>query len=221
MLKKALMSFLTITVALLSLSVIAIPPENLATLKKQITEYYQNGTFEHDVAQVVFPAKQYLKQRVQNNTDNQKLAIVFDIDDTCVTHFNDLQKIDYGQTSAYIFNVILQHVGNIPIPPVRDLYNYAKNNHVAIFLITGRPQGDRSVTEKLLNASGYTGWTRLYLTPRGYHEKSAAYFKTAIRKQLTNVGYDIVLNIGDQVSDLTGGYADMTVKIPNPLYFVP
>ena len=221
MLKRALVLLTSIVIFSFSCSILATPPENLATLKKQVTEYYQTGAFEHDVAQAVFPAKQYLKKRVKNNTDNQKLAVVFDIDDTCVTHYKDLKKIDYGQTSAYIFNVILQHVTNSPIKPVRELFNYAKAHHVAIFLITGRPQADSSVTKKLLKASGYTGWTKLYLTPRGYHEKSAAYFKTAVRKQLTNAGYDIVLNLGDQVSDLTGGYADMTVKVPNPLYFVP
>ena len=35
------------------------------------------------------------------------------------------------------------------------------------------------------------------------------------------LGYDIVANFGDQLSDLTGGFADKTFKLPNPMYFLP
>jgi hypothetical protein len=33
-------------------------------------------------------------------------------------------------------------------------------------------------------------------------------------------GYDIVVNAGDQESDLEGGHADRAFKLPNPFYFV-
>lgn len=35
-----------------------------------------------------------------------------------------------------------------------------------------------------------------------------------------DLGYDIVANFGDQYSDLQGGCADRTYKLPNPTYFV-
>jgi len=31
-------------------------------------------------------------------------------------------------------------------------------------------------------------------------------------------GYAIVVNIGDQMSDLDGGFAERTFKLPNPFY---
>jgi HAD superfamily, subfamily IIIB (Acid phosphatase) len=31
----------------------------------------------------------------------------------------------------------------------------------------------------------------------------------------------IVLSLGDQQSDLTGGYAERTFKLPNPVYYLP
>ena len=34
-------------------------------------------------------------------------------------------------------------------------------------------------------------------------------------------GFRIVANFGDQFSDLKGGYADKTFKLPNPTYFLP
>jgi hypothetical protein len=30
-----------------------------------------------------------------------------------------------------------------------------------------------------------------------------------------------VANLGDQFSDLDGGFSDRTFKIPNPMYFLP
>ena len=34
-------------------------------------------------------------------------------------------------------------------------------------------------------------------------------------------GAHIVLNLGDQFTDLEGGYAERPVKLPNPMYFLP
>jgi HAD superfamily, subfamily IIIB (Acid phosphatase) len=41
------------------------------------------------------------------------------------------------------------------------------------------------------------------------------------RAHIESLGYDIVGNFGDQFSDLNGGFADETFKIPNPMYFLP
>ena len=54
-----------------------------------------------------------------------------------------------------------------------------------------------------------------------YHGKSAIVYKTTIRKQLTDDGYTIVFSMGDQNSDLKGGFAEKGYKLPNPFYIVP
>ena len=41
------------------------------------------------------------------------------------------------------------------------------------------------------------------------------------RRTLAEQGYVIVLNMGDQESDLAGGHAERTFKMPNPFYRVP
>jgi predicted secreted acid phosphatase len=47
-------------------------------------------------------------------------------------------------------------------------------------------------------------------------------YKSMTRQHIEqDLGYDIVANFGDQYSDLSGGYADMTYKIPNPMYYLP
>ena len=47
------------------------------------------------------------------------------------------------------------------------------------------------------------------------------HYKSATRKHIESLGYDIVANFGDQFSDLKGGAADKTFKLPNPNYFLP
>ena len=49
------------------------------------------------------------------------------------------------------------------------------------------------------------------------------HYKTATRASTSSqdLGYDIVANFGDQFSDLNGGFADRTFKMPNPNYFLP
>ena len=46
-------------------------------------------------------------------------------------------------------------------------------------------------------------------------------YKSLTRQHIESLGYDIVANFGDQFSDLNGGFADQTFKIPNPMYFLP
>ena len=47
-------------------------------------------------------------------------------------------------------------------------------------------------------------------------------FKIQARKALLDEGYNIIANIGDQQSDLDGGYpvVDCQFKLPNPFYLI-
>ena len=46
-------------------------------------------------------------------------------------------------------------------------------------------------------------------------------YKSGTRAYIESQGYDIVGDFGDQFSDLLGGYADKTFKMPNPNYYLP
>ena len=50
---------------------------------------------------------------------------------------------------------------------------------------------------------------------------TTVHYKSATRAHIESLGYDIVANFGDQFSDLEGGHADRTFKLPNPNYFLP
>lgn len=137
------------------------------------------------------------------------------------------------------------------IPDVLRLFNKLIQTGFKVFLVTGRDEETlgQVTVENLLN-EGYFGYERLILRYNnlmklikygvllykelvivncGYTDRSAAYkgqgaiaYKSAMRKQLTEEGYRIWGNTGDQWSDLQGEYiGNRTFKLPNPMYFVP
>ena len=46
-------------------------------------------------------------------------------------------------------------------------------------------------------------------------------YKSGVRAHIESQGFEIVGNFGDQFSDLIGGFADKTFKLPNPNYYLP
>ncbi len=89
-----------------------------------------------------------------------------------------------------------------------------------MFFISGRPPTLQQATERNLREQGYK-WTGVIVLPEGAHFASAMDFKAPERHRLTEQGYTIILALGDQESDLRGGYAERTFKLPNPVYFLP
>jgi putative acid phosphatase of HAD superfamily subfamily IIIB len=89
-----------------------------------------------------------------------------------------------------------------------------------VHFITGRPPELREATERNLRDRGYA-WDGVILLPSGAHFASAVDFKAAERRKLAEQGFSIILSMGDQQSDLDGGYAERTFKLPNPVYFLP
>lgn len=204
---------------------IAVEPQpNLDLYKKQLLSYYDTGAYAKDIALVTQQALNYLKQRLYENahsTTPKKLAIVFDIDETVLSNFKYIREVDF----AFILKYVPQKqplAEDTLIPAVSTLYRAAIKHHVAVFFITGRPEKLREATILNLRRVGFHSWTALFLKPNNYpKEKSAANYKIPVRKKIVNAGYDVIMNIGDQYSDLVGGYADKVFKLPNPFYYIP
>ena len=75
-------------------------------------------------------------------------------------------------------------------------------------------------TARNLREQGYE-WIGLILLPDCAQFASAVDFKAPERRKIIEHGYTIILNVGDQESDLKGGYAERTFKLPNPVYYLP
>ena len=58
--------------------------------------------------------------------------------------------------------------------------------------------------------------------PEEDKEKSIVPFKSRARAKIEREDkVTIIANVGDQRSDLEGGHAECTFKVPNPFYFIP
>ena len=199
---------------------------SLAETKRQVREYVASGRYEADIAHVAGQARAYLERRASGGG---KLAIVLDIDETSLSNRPSLEINDYGfivagpcdlERGPCGFVAWAQMARAAPLGPVLTLVRAARERGVAVFFLTGRPERLRAATERNLRAAGYE-WTGVLLRPDDLVTKSAAEFKAPERRKLVEQGYTIIVNIGDQMSDLDGGYAERTYKLPNPFYFVP
>lgn len=197
-------------------------PENLNILKMQLKHYHDSGQYTADIDKVTAEAQAYLAKRIVENQQTnikKKLAVVFDIDETSLSNYQNILTDDFGYIPK-LASLQIQQANDPAIAGTLKLYKFAKANHVAIFFISGRHENLKDATIKNLQQAGYTTWSALYLTPLNYHEKSIIPFKSSVRKSIAAAGYDIVFSIGDQDSDLQGGYEDKPFKLPNPFYYI-
>jgi predicted secreted acid phosphatase len=216
---------------------------NAGDLTAALTAYHDSGVYEQQIAKVDAVAVKWLnKFRAQRAASarkaraahhkpakdrrhgqkhpswQKKAAIVFDVDETLLSNWTAIvaDGFVYGPKSQA---EAVDEIGTA-IKPSLDLYNLAKAKGIEIFLITGRGEAVRDHTASNLAREGFTDYKQLVLKPAGFTGTTVAY-KAGARKAIEDQGYDILATVGDQYSDLAGGYADFAVKLPNPFYYLP
>lgn len=195
----------------------ALEPDNLYTLKQQINGYVSSGEYGKAITTVAMDANKYLLKRIPRGVKgNKKMAVVFDIDETTLSNLGHIQANDYGYIPK-VWDAWVAEGKAKAIFPMQTVYDTAVRNKVDVFFITGRKVSDAPGTEKNLREVGYDTWTRIIYKPDDFKESARA-FKIDMRRKLTAEGYVIILNVGDQNSDLVGGYAEKFFKLPNPFY---
>jgi hypothetical protein len=175
-------------------------------------------------------------------------AIVLDVDDTTLTTWNYelVSNWAYNPTTnaQYVTGQLFPAT-----PGMVDMVKGAAAQGYAIFFITGRPASQEAATLGNLTSdgigvdAGYPAPTTLKDGEDGLFTKPAVadypaylktacagdpngscttiHYKSATRAHIESLGYDIVASFGDQYSDLKGGFADRTFKLPNPNYYLP
>jgi acid phosphatase len=199
---------------------------NLFDVQKQVDAYITSGRYEADCAAVATRARAYLDERAKQAT---KPAVVFDIDETSLSNWPAYRANGWGRITAGECDVehgpcglrAWQAMGKSEaIRPTLELARRARELGVAVFFISGRPPSLLEATERNLREQGYA-WDGVILLPEGARFASAADFKAPERRKLVEQGYTILFTIGDQESDLRGGSAERTFKLPNPIYYLP
>jgi predicted secreted acid phosphatase len=203
------------------------PALNIDKHKKQLRAYYAKG-YGEDVKRVLDDAQTYVLSRADQV---KRPAVVLDIDETSLTNWPMIDADDFGfiaggacplrPTLACGFNAWIDRARAKPIGPTLKFFNAVREKHVAVFFVTGRRHSQRRVTIRNLYRAGYDDWTGLVTRPDNDKAKTIVPFKSGERARLESGRrpYTIIATIGDQQSDLDGGHAECTFKIPNPFYF--
>lgn len=222
-LKSFYQSILTLSCAAFLISCSFAEPPNLTVLKKELTTYHDSGAYEKELTQVIMDAQNYiLKQAELNEKANhkEKLAIVLDIDETSLSNYRRMEKRSFGGNRTEFHKDIL--AADAPaIEPTLNLFKTAKKHGVKVFFVTGRPLAELSATRKNLIRAGYAHWDGLFLKPNSYNKDTIIPFKAHARATIEKQGYKVIASIGDQYSDIKGGYVKKGFKLPNPYYYLP
>jgi acid phosphatase len=189
-------------------------PPNLYPHKQQVRAYLENGDYDRDIARVAAQANSWLAERATKG--GTKLTVVFDLDETLISNWPLTKSLDFGFVLAE-WNRWVDEATAPAIEPMREVYRNARRLGIDVAFITGRTESARAATERNLQAIGCAEYVTLICKPNEEKGTTAA-FKTAARQRLVFAGRTIIANIGDQESDLVGGFAERTFKLPNPIY---
>jgi predicted secreted acid phosphatase len=212
-------------------------PANIGQVKLDVKAYYgdyldagkhhysDTSRFVTDTKRQVDTAKRYLQQRL-GRVGNP--AIVLDVDDTSEITYGWEADNDFG------FDPVKQQqaIDNgtfVANKPVLELANWAAQHGVKVFFLTGRNEFQGPQSLKNLANEGYPAPAGAFFKPKTTAPDylpcgltcTTVQYKSGTRAHIEATGAHIVLNLGDQFSDLEGGYAERPVKLPNPMYFLP
>ena len=222
---------------------------NIDSVKKTIYAYYGDpgGTgaanptdspYVREMSRLLERQRRELPRLLAQATrHHEKPAIVFDADDTTLWTY----QMEVGDMK-FVFTPAAQKpwVDGEKFPAVPGMVDFVKDAQAmgfTIFGLTGRSDSQKAHTVSNLQKVGYgdafvadryftkynSGTTPpAYLTCVAAPTCTTVEYKAGTRKHIEqDLGYDIALNVGDQWSDLQGGYADHYLKLPNPTYYLP
>ena len=145
----------------------------------------------------------------------RKPTVVLDIDETTMSNWRCLDAVDFDLAGLATCVVASRSVA---FPSAKAFIKHARARKVAIAFITGAPAAVCAGRRANLQAQGITGPFRLVCRPATDRNDTLVPYKSAARKAIIKKGAAIVLNVGDQKSDLAGGAARRTLLLPNPIY---
>ncbi len=208
----------------------------ISDLQSALRAYHDGGQYASDLSDVDSQAQSFMlrqakavrqqrkrkcnakkgKRKKSGSCTPPKLAIVLDIDETSLSNYTQLEANNFSNAPTALALAAVS--GTSPaIGPTLSLYQAARAAGISVFAITGRPTLVETVTRQNLSNVGYTDLQGVFFKPSS---SAVAPFKSGQRAALEQQGYRIIENVGDQESDLAGGHADRSFKLPNPFYFI-
>lgn len=136
-------------------------------------------------------------QRYLETVSNKKRVAVFDIDDTLLSSRDD-ESICVHPVGRFLFDTCLRL-------------------NIRVVLVTARQGSPTSLKycRQQLAALHYNGFDRLYMQSK--EDTDTAQYKARVRREVARELGDVILNCGDQLSDLTCQREDDTNYIRSNL----
>jgi predicted secreted acid phosphatase len=226
-----------------------LEPPNFGVTRYRLLDYYEcvgsSGCYWNDLDAQTLRADAELtgllaahRATTPETARAQKLALVLDIDETSLTSYCEEKREDFGYIPSMFDAWIVSPEASIPIPGTLRLFQHARAAGVSVFFITGRPgkgtPNDQTLpTARNLATAGYSDWQGLILRDLSELALPTTAYKSLERARLIARGYRIILSVGDQWSDLQdpppspqnklrpSSRAEISVKLPNPFYYLP
>lgn len=130
---------------------------------------------------------------------------------------NLLTSLELGKNPCIIFNI-----DNTPIhedgqllTDIVNIYNYALQLDIKIFIITNRNGSSQEIIDTTLlelKNNNLNSYEAIYF--KKYENRNDSSFKINSRKNIISKGYNIILCIGSNDTDIYGEFTGIPVKIP-------
>jgi predicted secreted acid phosphatase len=182
---------------------------------EQIRAYHDSGDYQAAVDKGYATATRSLKAQLRKHP--RKPAVVLDIDETTLSNYACFDAADFELIGLADCAV---NAKGVAFAAAKRFIALAQRRKVAVFFITGTRDNLRTNRLKNIRKVGIHQPYTLITRDEDDERESVVPYKSGERKRLQKRGYRILVNIGDQQSDLAGGAARKTVKLPNPIYLI-
>ncbi len=192
-------------------------------LRLELRQYHDcigaAGCYQKDLDLQADRAITFLRKRAAQRKPNEKLALILDIDETTLSNWDEMNAANFEYNSG-AFSAWVESAQAPAIPGTLRVFKVAEELGVSVIFITGRPENQRAASETNLRFRGFDKWEKLIMRAPDQQKLTAEQYKSAERGIVAQT-YGLILNVGDQWSDLRGpNPAEYSVKYPDPYYFL-
>ena len=205
----------TVLVALCAATPALAATVQSSTPPAQLRTEVDSGAYAKSLAVGWAKASKALDAQLAKKPAAKHPAVVLDIDETSMSNVACLEAADFALSG--LATCVLKGQSKA-IPGAKAFYKKARAAKVRVFFVTGAPEALCVARAHNLTVQGFGNGPAITCKPASYTTDSLIPYKSGARAAIEKAGNTILVNVGDQQSDLAGGHARTTVKLPNPFY---
>ena len=182
-----------------------------------LPEYMRSGNYRRDVNAAVHDFSLRFELWHSQQVYTKKPAIIVDVDETLLSNAYYFSEVNYAPNTK-TFYAYLANPHTVPITSVVSFVNKLAKLRYEVFVVTGRPKRFCAITaSQLANIGFHVQYKKLFCNE---NDESPVSYKQRVLSGIVDQGYEIVMHINDQCSELNIGHIAWRLKLPNPFYKV-